>query len=202
MRLSRKDIASIVRDSTAQVLAENSCVEKLLLEMPYHPNDFKPICDAKARNAYIHLCKILLFEDSTRNASDWLNQTVNNFITPMITSKITTGDTTLRKLIIRGFKINLFGTNFEDYRLQMKNFCQEALGEVQAGSVRLYNKSIYPVRSIGNAVTIGKDIVNGLCSKIDELISEKDSAIVTKTLQKFLRGILNNKLGLDLRING
>ena len=89
MRLSRKDIASIVRDCTAQVLAENSCAEKLLLEMPYHPNDFKPICDAKARNAYIHLCKILLFENSTRNASDWLNQTVNNFITPMITSKIT-----------------------------------------------------------------------------------------------------------------
>lgn len=171
---------------------------ELLMEMPYSPKDFMGNTDVHARLVYELFDKILLFGDSTNNASDWTNQILNRHTIPILTSKVTGKPRVKTNLIIKGFKTNFFGDNFEDYEEQMSNFCAAAEIEVKEGAMRLYNSTITPIRTTKESVELGRNIIEGFCNKISELTNYTDFNEVYDILQPYVRNLPNTNLELNI----
>lgn len=171
---------------------------ELLMEMPYSPKDFMGNTDVHARIVYEHFAKLLLFGDSTNNASDWTNQILNKHTIPILISKVTGRPRVKTNLIIKGFKTNFFGEKFEDYEEQMANFCAAAEKEVKEGAMRLYNLTITPIRTTTEAVEFGRNIIEGFCDKVVELTNYTDFNEVYDILQPYVRNLLNANLGLNI----
>ena len=135
-------------------------------EMPYTPKDFLILADTSARKAYIHLAKIFLFGDSTRNAKDWLSQVINNFTIPMITSSVSKSVKLTKKGVKKAYLTNFFDDDFSEYEAQMEIFCKSAIDDVQNGSQRLYKKDAPPHLDIKDAITRSKPIITSYCNLV------------------------------------
>ena len=59
----------------------------LLTEMPYACGDYICVVDQHARDAYLHLAKLLLYKDTTHDADACINDIVNKFTLPVLTTK-------------------------------------------------------------------------------------------------------------------
>lgn len=99
IRLNKTELKVIVERVTRQVLEERG----LLTEMPYERSDYVYAVDKDARNAYIHLAKLLLFKNRTNDANKWINDVINNFTLPMLTAKVYVSKRSQSKVLFKGY---------------------------------------------------------------------------------------------------
>ena len=194
IRLTESELKEVVKDATQQVLEERF----LLAEMPYERNDFVYVVDKDARNAYLHLAKLILYKNSTNDANKWVNDIVNIFTIPMLTAKVYVSNKARSKVLCNGYVKNLFGKEFEDYETQMKNFCIGAIKDMEHTAKK--NNLAIPIHDdIGQSMQQGKNIVvvyaNVVSTLADSTTTQEDA---NEKLQTALRDVVNKTFGLNV----
>ena len=193
IRLTENELKEIVKDATQQVLEERF----LLTEMPYERNDFVYVVDKDARNAYLHLAKLILYKNSTNDANKWINDIVNNFTIPMLTAKVYVTQKARSKVLWNGYVENLFGKRFEDYDTQMKNFCTAAIKDMKYKAQKA--KLTLPIHDdIEQSMQIGKNILIAYTDAISTLINGTTQEIANEKLQTALRNAVNKTFDLNI----
>ena len=194
IRLTEDELKEIVKGATQQVLEERS----LLTEMPYERNDFVYVVDKDARNAYLHLAKLILYKNSTNDANKWINDIVNNFTIPMLTAKVFVSNKARSKVLCNGYVKNLFGGKFEDYDTQMKNFCIAAIKDMEHTAMKA-NLAIPIHDDIGQSMQIGKNIVITYANAVSALTYRTiTQEVANEKLQTALRDAVNKTFGLNV----
>ena len=193
IRLTESELKEVVKNATQQVLEERF----LLTEMPYEKNDFVYVVDKDARNAYLHLAKLILYKNSTNDANKWINDIVNNFTIPMLTAKVYVTQKARSKVLWNGYVENLFGKRFEDYDTQMKNFCTAAIKDMKYKAQKA--KLTLPIHDdIEQSMQIGKNILIAYTDAISTLINGTTQEIANEKLQTALRNAVNKTFDLNI----
>lgn len=189
-----KNVDRIIRDSLREFM-EN---KELLNEMAYSPKDYCSQCGVQADIVYLHLGKLFLYGDSTRNAEDWVNQIIDRHIVNMVCAKYTSSLRSKTSMFYKGYIEYNFGKEFTDYKDRMTDFCKIAKAEVRDGCMRLYNKDIKPLVEIDDAVEKGKDVVMALILKAISLLPNNNVEEVRQILKNTLKEELQKHFGIIL----
>ena len=193
IRLTENELKEIVKDATQQVLEEKF----LLTKMPYERNEYVYLVDKDARNAYLHLAKLILYKNTTNDANKWINDIVNNFTIPMLTSKVYVTPKARSKVLLNGYIKNLFGNNFEDYDYQMMNFCTAGIKDMEDKAKKM--ESALPRHDdIEQSMIKGKNVVVAYANAVSELVNGTTQLIANEKLQVALRNAAKENLGLNL----
>jgi hypothetical protein len=193
IRLTENELKNVLNDAVKQVLEE----KPLLTEMPYERNDYVYTVDKDARNAYLHLAKLLLYKNSTNDANKWINDIINNFTLPMLTAKVYVSQKARAKVLVKGYIENLFGKDFEDYDYQMENFCNSAIRDME-DKARKEGLSIPRHDDINQSMALGKGIVVAYAHEVAKMKNGITQTEANAVLQDTLRKEANAAFGLGL----
>lgn len=191
--LNESKLSEIVENVTRQYLEERC----LLTEMPYERNDYVVVVDSNARNAYIHLAKLLLYKNTTNDANKWINDIINNFTLPMLTAKVYVSRKARSKVLLNGYIENFFGKDLEDYDYQMRNFCLSAIKDMEE-KAKKNNLRIPAHDDIEQSLTAGKNVIVAYANAISELSNGVEQQVANQKLQNVLRTEINNSFDLDV----
>lgn len=193
IRLTESELKEVINNAVKQAVEE----KVLLTEMPYERNDYVYTVDKNARNAYIHLAKLLLYKNSTNDANKWINDVINNFTLPMLTAKVYVSQKARAKVLCKGYVENLFGKNFEDYDYQMENFCDSAIRDME-NEARTEGLSKPQHDDINQSVALGKSIIVAYAKEIvkmsNGITQNEANSVLQNTLRKEANAVFN--LGL------
>ena len=193
IRLTESELKEVINNAVKQAVEE----KVLLTEMPYERNDYVYTVDKNARNAYIHLAKLLLYKNSTNDANKWINDVINNFTLPMLTAKVYVSQKARAKVLCKGYVENLFGKNFEDYDYQMENFCDSAIRDME-NEARTEGLSKPQHDDINQSVALGKSIIVAYAKEIvkmsNGITQNEANSVLQSTLRKEANAVFN--LGL------
>lgn len=193
IRLTESELKEVINNAVKQAVEE----KVLLTEMPYERNDYVYTVDKNARNAYIHLAKLLLYKNSTNDANKWINDVINNFTLPMLTAKVYVSQKARAKVLCKGYVENLFGKNFEDYDYQMENFCDSAIRDME-DKARTEGLSKPQHDDINQSVALGKSIIVAYAKEIvkmsNGITQNEANSVLQNTLRKEANAVFN--LGL------
>lgn len=193
IRLTESELKEVINNAVKQAVEE----KVLLTEMPYERNDYVYTVDKNARNAYIHLAKLLLYKNSTNAANKWINDVINNFTLPMLTAKVYVNQKARAKVLCKGYVENLFGKNFEDYDYQMENFCDSAIRDME-NEARTEGLSKPQHDDINQSVALGKSIIVAYAKEIvkmsNGITQNEANSVLQNTLRKEANAVFN--LGL------
>lgn len=193
IRLTESELKEVINNAVKQAVEE----KVLLTEMPYERNDYVYTVDKNARNAYIHLAKLLLYKNSTNDANKWINDVINNFTLPMLTAKVYVSQKARAKVLCKGYVENLFGKNFEDYDYQMENFCDSAIRDME-DEARTEGLSKPQHDDINQSVALGKSIIVAYAKEIvkmsNGITQNEANSVLQNTLRKEANAVFN--LGL------
>lgn len=193
IRLTESELKEVINNAVKQAVEE----KVLLTEMPYERNDYVYTVDKNARNAYIHLAKLLLYKNSTNDANKWINDVINNFTLPMLTAKVYVSQKARAKVLCKGYVENLFGKNFEDYDYQMENFCDSAIRDME-NEARTEGLSKLQHDDINQSVALGKSIIVAYAKEIvkmsNGITQNEANSVLQNTLRKEANAVFN--LGL------
>lgn len=193
IRLTESELKEVINNAVKQAVEE----KVLLTEMPYERNDYVYTVDKNARNAYIHLAKLLLYKNSTTAANKWINDVINNFTLPMLTAKVYVSQKARAKVLCKGYVENLFGKNFEDYDYQMENFCDSAIRDME-NEARTEGLSKPQHDDINQSVALGKSIIVAYAKEIvkmsNGITQNEANSVLQNTLRKEANAVFN--LGL------
>mgnify|MGYP003557475917 FL=1 len=193
IRLTESELKEVINNAVKQAVEE----KVLLTEMPYERNDYVYTVDKNARNAYIHLAKLLLYKNSTNDANKWINDVINNFTLPMLTAKVYVSQKARAKVLCKGYVENLFGKNFEDYDYQMENFCDSAIRDME-DKARTEGLSKPLHDDINQSVALGKSIIVAYAKEIvkmsNGITQNEANSVLQNTLRKEANAVFN--LGL------
>ena len=193
IRLTESQLSGIIKEVTLDLLGS----KVLLNEMPYKRADLLVLADAQARNAYKHIAKLLLYRNSTNDANKWANDIVNNFTLPVLKAKVDIKKDAWVKLMTQCYKTNFFGENFEDYNDAMREFCEEAIRDMEFNATKFRQKA--PQHYEIDAMLIqGQGIVRNYAQTVIDVVRGKNKQDPHTVLQMSLRESLNTVLGLDL----
>mgnify|MGYP003408728320 CR=1 FL=1 len=193
IRLTESELKEVINNAVKQAVEE----KVLLTEMPYERNDYVYTVDKNARNAYIHLAKLLLYKNSTNDANKWINDVINNFTLPMLTAKVYVSQKARAKVLCKGYVENLFGKNFEDYDYQMENFCDSAIRDME-NEARTEGLSKPQHDDINQSVALGKSIIVAYAKEIVKMSNGVKQNEANSVLQNTLRKEANAVFNLGL----
>ena len=182
----------IIEEKVRDVLVEKG----LLTEMAFSPKEYASQCGVESYIIYLHLGKLFLFGNTTRNAEDWVNQIIDKHLIPIVTAKYTGGLRSKIKMFNNGFIKYYFGDNYADYNEKMTEICKSAITEVKEGSIRLYHKNIEPIIEIEDAVSKGKNIIVELVDKATSQLGILEHEAVRNELKPFLKSLLTSNFGI------
>lgn len=166
-------------------------------EMPYERGDYICVVDQHARDAYLHLAKLLLYKDTTHNADGWINDIVNKFTLPMLTAKAFVSTEARARIIYKGYIVNFFGSQFEDYDEQMENFCHSAIWDMEAKAKK--EGTIVPKHDdIEQSISSGKNIIVAYAQEIAKITNGTKQPPSNTTLQRTLRTEAKQSLNIDV----
>lgn len=192
IRLTEEELREVVKDATVTILEERC----LLTEMPYERNDFLYMVDKDARNAYIHLAKLLLYNNTTNDANKWINDIVNNFTIPMLTAKVYISQKARAKVLINGYINNFFGKDFVDYDYQMEDFCLSAIKDMEDKAKKVGN-NVPPHNDIKQSLILGKSVIIAYASAVAQLTNGTTQEIANAKLQNTIRDKVSGIFNLD-----
>lgn len=193
VKLTENDLERMVLE-TLNSLSEE---KELLLEMPYQRSDYLVVVDSNARNAYIHFGKLFLYKDSTRNASNWVNEIVHNFTVPMLTAKVYVNNKAKAKVLVNGFINNFFGKNFSDYEEQMCNFCVQSIRDIENGAKKS-GMLIPQYDDIDESIIKGKPIVVAFGNAVRQLSENCTDADAVQLLESTIRNEFNKAFDMNI----
>lgn len=178
---------------------ENIVLEEqtLLTEMPYERYDYFYSVDKNARNAYFHFAKLFLYKNTTNEADKWINDIINNFTLPMLTATVLVSQIARAKLLYKGYIVNLFGKDFEDYDYQMEYFCDYAIGDME----EIAKQKGLPIPchdDIKQSMNEGKNIVMAYAKTVCNMVTGVKQQEANAILQSTIRNEINNTFGLDV----
>lgn len=169
----------------------------LLIEMPYERGDYICVVDQHARNAYLHLAKLLLYKNTTNDADAWINDIVNKFTLPMLTAKAFVSTEARARIIYKGYIVNFFGSQFEDYDEQMENFCHSAIRDMEAKAKK--EGTIVPKHDdIKQSISSGKNIIMAYAQEIAKITNGTKHVPTNTTLQTSIRTEAKRSLDIDV----
>ena len=194
IRLTESELNNIIKEATLKALQES----QLLLEMPYQRNEFILFIDGNARNAYIHLAKILLYKDLTNDVNKWINDIVNNFTIPTLIAKVYVNNKARAKCIYNGYIENLFGKGFIDYEEQMGNFCFQCIKNME-GNAQKANSFIPSHDDVEQSIVQGKNLIVAYANAV-VMLSDNHTPReeAHHTLQTTIRAEVNKAFGLKV----
>lgn len=192
-KMMNKQIDTIIRENLREFLHS----KELLVEMPYSPKEYSIQCGVQGDIVYLHLAKLFLFGNLTRNADDWVNQIVDRHLVNMVHANYGSSLRSQTTMFYKGYVEFIFGKNFVDYENKMRDFCQIAIIEVQEKSLKLYNQEIKPLFKIEDAVNKGKNVVITLIEKASSLLSNNSIEEVRQTLKQTLKEKLQEYFDIE-----
>lgn len=193
IKLNESELKGIVRETVQEVLNERA----LLTEMPYERNDYVYAVEKDARNAYIHIAKLLLYKNTTNDANKWINDIINNFTLPMLTAKTYISTKARAKVLFKGYIENLFGVNFEDYDEQMENFCYTAIRDME-GKAQKEGLAIPRHDDIAQSIALGKNIVMAYAQTISKMVGGIKQEEANETLQNVIRTEVKKSFDIEV----
>lgn len=183
--IKESELKYLISTSTKEIL------ENILTEMPYERVDFFIFVDTNARNAYIHLAKILLYGNNTNDLNGWINEIVNKFTIPSLLGKVYVSNKARAKVIINGYINNFFDKNFQDYTTQMENFCAVAISDVEGKAKK--NGLQPPIHNeIKTAIENGKNLIVDYANTVSSLASGTTQDQANSLLQETIRNGVDN----------
>ena len=145
--------------------------------MLYERDAFVYFVDTNARNAYMLLAKLILYKNATHEAKKWINDIVNDFTMPSLTVIVNVSSKVRSKLLWKGYIVNLFDKEFEDYDYQMGNFCWTSIIDMEE-KAKASGEAIPQHDEKEQSMALGKNIVIAYARTIQTIangVTKKDA---------------------------